>query len=120
MKRRPGGVGATAWAMYEYDLVWDAPAAATAVRYPMAGDPDWFVSGFAEGEEQLHGTAAVVEYGVRFTKPVVVPDDDKGAALQVSGVVTEKLDGRRVGVELTAHSGADKVLGKAKAVLQLA
>jgi hypothetical protein len=55
------GVGRTAYAMYAYDLVWDAPAAATPVRYPMAGDPDWFVSGFAEGEEQLHGTGAVVD-----------------------------------------------------------
>jgi acyl dehydratase len=64
--------------------------------------------------------AAVVEYGVRFTKPVVVPDDDKGAELVVSAVVTDKLDDRRVAVELTAHSGADKVLGRAKAVVQLA
>jgi hypothetical protein len=55
------GVGRTAWAMYEYDLVWDAPADATPIRYPMAGDPDWFVSGFADGEEQLHGTSAVVD-----------------------------------------------------------
>ena len=63
---------------------------------------------------------AVLEYGVRFTKPVVVPDDDKGAELQVSGVVTGKLDDRRVSVELTARSGTDKVLGRARAVLQLA
>ena len=56
------GVGETAYAMYEYDFVWtvDDPSAAP-VRYPSAGDPDWFVSGFAEGEEQLHGTAAVVD-----------------------------------------------------------
>ena len=33
---------------------------------------------------------AVVEYGVRFTKPVVVPDDDRGALLEVSGVVSAK------------------------------
>jgi acyl dehydratase len=69
--------------------------------------------------EWVGDPAAVVEYGVRFTKPVVVPDDDKGAELVVSGVVTGKLDDRRVSVELTAHSGADKVLGRAKAVLQL-
>ena len=55
------GVGRTAYAMYEYDLVWNAPADATPVRFPMAGDPDWFISGFAEGEEELHGTAAVVD-----------------------------------------------------------
>jgi len=70
--------------------------------------------------EWVGDPAAVVDYGVRFTKPVVVPDDDKGATLEVTGKVTEKLDDRRVAVELTARSGEDKVLGKAKAVLQLA
>ena len=30
---------------------------------------------------------AVVEYGVRFTKPVVVPNDDKGALVEVSAKV---------------------------------
>jgi acyl dehydratase len=64
--------------------------------------------------------AAVVEYGVRFTKPVIVPDDDEGARLVVSGQVTEKLDDHRVRVELTAISGDAKVLGQARATVQLA
>ncbi|HYN28613.1 MAG TPA: M14 family zinc carboxypeptidase [Dermatophilaceae bacterium] len=55
------GVGDTAYAMYEYDFVWTAPEASSPVRYPAAGDPDWFVSGFAAGEEQLKGTSAVVD-----------------------------------------------------------
>ncbi|GAA4412944.1 hypothetical protein GCM10023168_35360 [Fodinibacter luteus] len=55
------GVGDTAWAMYEYDFVWTAPESSSPVRYPAAGDPDWFVSGFATGEEQLFGTSAVVD-----------------------------------------------------------
>jgi acyl dehydratase len=63
---------------------------------------------------------AVVEYGVRFSSPVVVPDDDKGATLQVSGTVAEKLDGNRVAVDLDARVGDDKVLAKARAVVQLA
>jgi acyl dehydratase len=63
---------------------------------------------------------AVLEYGVRFTKPVVVPDDDHGAALDVSGVVTEKDDeARTVRVELTATSAGEKVLGRAQAVVRL-
>ncbi len=64
--------------------------------------------------------ATVIEYGVRFTKPVVVPDDDEGALVEYAGRVTEKLDGRRVRVELTATSGGAKVLGQARAVVQLA
>jgi acyl dehydratase len=63
---------------------------------------------------------AVVEYSVRMTRPVVVPDDDAGAVLRVEGRVTDKLDGRRVRVDLTATSGDAKVLGAARAVVQLA
>ena len=64
--------------------------------------------------------AAVVEYGVRFTKPVVVPDDDRGALLEVAGVVAAKDEqARTVRVDLTATSGGDKVLGRAQAVVRL-
>jgi acyl dehydratase len=64
--------------------------------------------------------ARVVEYGVRFTRPVPVPDDDEGALLEVSGIVAAKLDDGRVRVDLTAtHQGA-KVLGRAQAVVALA
>ncbi len=64
--------------------------------------------------------AAVVEYGVRFTKPVVVPDDDRGALLDVSGVVAGKDEqARTVRVDLTATSAGDKVLGRAQAVVRL-
>ena len=55
------GVGDTAYAMYEYDFVWTAGRRVSPVRFPAAGDPDWFVSGFAEGEEQLYGRTAVVD-----------------------------------------------------------
>lgn len=63
--------------------------------------------------------ARVVEYGVRFTRPVPVPDDDTGATLEVSAVVGAKLDDGRVRVDVTAtHEGA-KVLGRAQAVVAL-
>jgi acyl dehydratase len=61
----------------------------------------------------------VVEYGVRFTKPVVVPYET-GADIEVSGVVkAADPETRRVTVELTATSGGDKVLGRALAVAVL-
>ncbi|MFL6140086.1 MAG: MaoC family dehydratase [Frankiaceae bacterium] len=63
---------------------------------------------------------AVVEYGVRFTRPVVVPDDDVGALLEVGARVSEKLDGGRVQVEITATSSGETVLARARAVVQLA
>ena len=62
---------------------------------------------------------AVTEFGVRFSAPVVVPDDDKGALVEVSGVVTGKLDGRQVSVDVTARSGETKVLTRAQAVVRL-
>jgi acyl dehydratase len=61
----------------------------------------------------------VVDYGVRFTRPVVVLDDDRGAVLEVSGRVVEKLSGRRVRVQLTATSEGQTVLGRAVAVVRL-
>ncbi|MFC5215572.1 MaoC family dehydratase [Streptomyces coerulescens] len=64
--------------------------------------------------------AAVVEYGVRFTKPVVVPNDDKGAMIEVSGKVAALLEDNRVRVDLTVVSEGRKVLGMSRAVVQLA
>ncbi|WP_432134240.1 MULTISPECIES: MaoC family dehydratase [unclassified Streptomyces] len=63
---------------------------------------------------------AVVEYGVRFTKPVVVPNDDQGAVIEVSGKVAAKLDDNTVRVDLTATSAGQKVLGMSRAVVRLA
>ena len=64
--------------------------------------------------------AALVEYGVRFTKPVIVPDDGIGAVLVVEGVVREKLEDSCVRVDLTATSQGTRVLGQARAVVRLA
>ncbi len=65
---------------------------------------------------------AVVEYGVRFSSPVPVPDDSEGATIRVTGVVEKKLDGDRVVVNLTvrADSVESKVLTAARATVQLA
>ncbi|GGP74752.1 MaoC family dehydratase [Streptomyces abikoensis] len=66
--------------------------------------------------------AAVVDYGVRFTKPVVVPNDDAGAVIEVSAKVAAKLsdETRQVRVDLTAVCDGQKVLGMARAVVALA
>jgi acyl dehydratase len=61
----------------------------------------------------------VVDYGVRFTRPVVVPWDD-GADVEVTGVVKAVDEqAKRATVELTATCGGDKVLGRALAVVAL-
>ena len=61
---------------------------------------------------------AVVEYGVRFTRPIVVPDVD-GAVLEVAGVVSAKRDDGLTDVDLRATVGGQTVLAKARAVVRL-
>ncbi|MEU4190891.1 MaoC family dehydratase [Kribbella sp. NPDC026611] len=62
--------------------------------------------------------ADLVEYGVRFTKPVVVPDDDKGASVTFSARVDKVADGRAE-IDITAVAGEEKVLGRARAVVRV-
>ena len=63
--------------------------------------------------------AMVTEFGVRFSSMVVVPDDDAGASIEVSGQVEEKFEGNRVAIALTARSAGTKVLTRARAVVRL-
>jgi acyl dehydratase len=62
---------------------------------------------------------SVVEYGVRFSKPVVVPDDDDGAEVVVSGEVRRIEDGIAQ-IDLTVTSGGEKVLAQARARVKVA
>src|SRR4029450_1746034 len=55
-------VGPFAWAFYAYDLVMRASdPAQVAIAYPPAASPDFFVSGFADGEQARGGPAAVID-----------------------------------------------------------
>jgi acyl dehydratase len=63
---------------------------------------------------------ALLQYGVRFTRPVVVPDDADGATLEVTAKVTELLDDNCVKITITASSEGQTVLGKAQAIVRLA
>jgi acyl dehydratase len=61
---------------------------------------------------------AVVDYGVRFTRPVVVPDP-AGATLSVGGTVREVRDDGLVEVDITATVDGQTVLAKARAVVRI-
>jgi acyl dehydratase len=63
--------------------------------------------------------AIVTDYSVRFSAPVVVPDDDTGATITVSAKVAEKLDDRQIALTLTARAGETKVLSRARAIVRL-
>ena len=60
--------------------------------------------------------ARLVSYGVRFTRPVAVPDDGVGAELDVAGTVTA-VDAETVTVTLDVTCAGEKVLGAARVVL---
>jgi acyl dehydratase len=61
----------------------------------------------------------VLEFGTRFTKPVVVPT--AGNEISVTGVVKSvNAEQRRATVDVTTTCGDDKVLGRCIAVVQLA
>ena len=70
--------------------------------------------------EWVGDPARVRSYFVRFTKPVVVPNDDTGALIEVSGKVAAKLDDNVVRVDLTVTSDDKKVLGMSRALVRLA
>jgi hypothetical protein len=75
-------VGPSNWVFYDYDLVMRASDPShVALRYPAATSPDFFVSGFARGEEELGGTAAVI-------------DEPVGAGRVILSTTDPSLDGR--------------------------
>jgi len=62
------------------------------------------------------GPGRVREFGCKFTKPVVVPDDDIGVTVEVAGTLKEVTDDS-VQVALEVTCAGEKVLGMPKAVL---
>jgi acyl dehydratase len=62
---------------------------------------------------------AVTDFAVRFSAPVVVPDDGHGATVEMTGTVTERLADGQLAVEVTARSDGAKVLTRARAVVRL-
>ncbi|HET9137931.1 MaoC family dehydratase [Actinophytocola sp.] len=62
--------------------------------------------------------AAIVEYGVRFTRPVVVPDDADGALVELSGKVGERREDGTLRIDITAKFDGRTVLGKAVALVR--
>lgn len=63
--------------------------------------------------------SAVVEYGVRFGRPVPVPDDDKGTLVEVTGKVSKLLDDGTFKIGVTASFEGKSVLGGASAKVRL-
>jgi len=79
----------------------------------------WTMGASGAVVEQWAGDGGrVVEFGTRFTKPVVVPQG--GSEIEVAGVVKSvDEETRRAVVDVTTTCGGEKVLGRCTAVVQL-
>jgi len=63
---------------------------------------------------------AVIDYSVRMTRPVVVPNTAEGSVVSFTGKVAQINDDGTVQIDLGAVSGETKVLGLAKATVRIA
>lgn len=61
---------------------------------------------------------AVVDFSVRFSRPVPVPDTDEGTEVVVNGVVKEVTEDGLTKLSLTATCHGDKVLSMATATIR--
>jgi acyl dehydratase len=61
---------------------------------------------------------AVVDYSVRMTRPVVVPNTPEGTLVTFGGKVGQINDDRTIRIDLTAICDGATVLGQAKAIVK--
>jgi len=71
----------------------------------------------ARAVDEWAGAGSAVEFGCKFTKPVVVPDDDRGVDLVVAGSVSKVEDGLAT-LKLEVTCGEERVLGAPMAVVR--
>lgn len=69
--------------------------------------------------EWVGDPTAIVDFGVRFVRPVPVPDTDEGAEVVVNGMVRKLTAEGHATVELTVVSAGEKVLGAARALIRV-
>ncbi|MDN5763352.1 MAG: hypothetical protein L0H41_13690 [Microlunatus sp.] len=79
------GVGQTAWVLYDQNSVMRSPNPANVIAsYPAVDSPDWYVSGFQKGAEELGTTAAEISEPVG-TGQVTVFSIDPNYRAQTNG-----------------------------------
>ncbi|SNS85203.1 Acyl dehydratase [Asanoa hainanensis] len=61
---------------------------------------------------------AVLDFSVRFSRPVPVPDDESGTEIEVSAQVKSTTDEGHTVLAITAVCGGEKVLSQARATVR--
>lgn len=99
---------------------WDEPTAKAVGLPDVIAHGMWTMGAAIQLVTDWAGDAGrVIDYGTRFTRPVVVPHDG-GTSIDVSGAVKSlDAEARQAVVELTVTCGDDKVLGRCRATVQL-
>lgn len=99
---------------------WDEPTAKAVGLPDVIAHGMWTMGAAVQVVTDWVGDAGrVLDYGTRFTKPVVVPHDG-GATIEVTGTVKSLEEAsKQAVVELTVSSAGDKVLGRCRATVQL-
>ncbi|SCX15573.1 MaoC family dehydratase [Candidatus Aquiluna sp. UB-MaderosW2red] len=67
----------------------------------------------------LGDAGKIIDYGVRFTRPVVVPANGEAVLLVIAKVAALEEETRRVRIDLTVTFEENTVLGKAQVWVQL-
>jgi acyl dehydratase len=62
--------------------------------------------------------AGIVDFNVRFTRPVLVPDTDEGAELLVKAALRQWTDEGYAVLDITATCAGEKVLSQARATVR--
>jgi acyl dehydratase len=67
----------------------------------------------------LGDAGKILDYGVRFTKPVVVPANGQALITVIAKVVELDLDAKKARIDLQTSFDGNNVLGKAQVWVQL-
>jgi hypothetical protein len=111
-------VGPFNWVFYDYDLVMRASDPShIAFSFPAATSPDFFVSGFARGQEELGGTAAVIDEPVG-AGSVILSSTDPNFRAWTAGmqkVLWNAVFGPDASAGIAARAGSPSRAGKEEA-----
>lgn len=67
----------------------------------------------------LKNIDAIKSFSVKFSSPVVVPNNSEGTLVEFSGKIEEKIDNKQIKIGLEARCQGVKVLGRSIIIAQL-